>query len=62
MYIFNVPEDHSCVTLIPKVMNHVPLLQWNPDKMKCQGTDKRVCYNKGAVYQGTFPYILLLLG
>ena len=35
----------------------VIMLQWNLDITKCQGTDK-ICL----LYQGTFPYVFLLLG
>ena len=34
------------------------LVQWNLDIMSCQGTGKI----KGSLYQGSFPYITLLLG
>ena len=36
-------------------------LQWYFDEMRGKGTAKHVCYNKVPLYQGSFPYILLLL-
>lgn len=37
-------------------------LQGNLDIMKGQGLAKYVHYNEVSLYQGTFPYILLLVG
>ena len=36
--------------------------QWNLDIMQGQGMAKYVRYNKVSLNQGSFPYILLLLG